>query len=656
MRKTSLLLILALALTSLALVPTDPSPAKTPSTITQGTTDYPWLMFHNNPLRTGSSPTTAPGTPTLMWTKVTGAPVYASPAVSDGIVFIPSWDGNLYALDEYSGQLKWSFSTSGSIYASPAVSNGIVYVASRDGQVYAINELTGTQIWRTNNIFNTPGNPITSSPLVANGKVFFGTWCLGGLCNPAGHFEALDAATGNVLWINSTTAAVVSSPAIDNGIVFFGEDDGSVLAVNGTNGHGVWATTVSGGALVRSAPAIGYGRVYLGTARGFVALNELTGTTSWTFNTNNANATSAAIGQGAVYFGTGRGNVYAVNATTGAQIWGPTVSSGAVTSSPALAMGSKTLLVGSNDHYLYALDMTNGARLWRYATGGVVSSSPALADGRVFFGSQDSVVYALGAKIPQLHVTVSPDKTSLLPGELSNLTITVTDGTNPVLANLTITSSAGGGVSSPAELSPGLYASNYTAPLVTSPSSATIQVIATAAGFLDGTSQTSIILNPYPALTVVLSAEPTSVSPGGSLVLTILVQNGTIPIAGATISLSSSQGGSFSDLRDVGDGSYRASYTPELQNTNPTLTVQASKAAFSPGQAQITVAVNGIPDLTKAKAFGIPVVLIAAGVLLLLLISLMALVASKRKDAIRPNSYGPSYALNDGPLSPGSLI
>ncbi len=69
--------------------------------------------------------------------------------------------------------------------------------------------------------------------------------------------EALDASTGNVLWINSTSAAVVSSLSIDNSRVFFGEDDGNVLVVNETNGHGIWATTVGGGAMVRSGTFLG---------------------------------------------------------------------------------------------------------------------------------------------------------------------------------------------------------------------------------------------------------------------------------------------------------------------------------------------------------------------------------------------------------------
>jgi len=580
-----------------------------------------------------------------MWTKVTSGPVYASPVVSDGLVLVPSWDGNLYAMDEYSGQRKWTFTTSGPIYSSPAVVNGVVYLASRDGQVYAINEQTGVQVWRTNNAFNSPSFPITSSLLVANSKIFFGNWCFAPRCSPVGYLEALDASSGNILWLNATSTAVISTPSIDNGKVFFGEDDGTVLAVNETTGHRIWGTNV--GSPVRNAPTIAYGRVYIGSFNRFYALNEATGATAWSFNTAGFNTTSAAVYQGIVYFGTGRGNVYAANSTTGAQIWGLTLSAAAVSSSPALALGSKVLLVGSNDRYLYALNMTTGVRLWRYLTvGGAVSSSPALADGRVFFGSQDRAVYALGASVPPLYASITAGRASLLPGEVSNLTITVNDGTNPVSANVTLSSSNGGGLSPPVQQGVGTYVSNYTAPLVATATTTTIHVTASAPGFLDAPSQTGINLVPYPSLTVLVTPKPSSISPGGSVSLMILVMNGTAPVAGAQISLSSDQGGSFSSPTDVGGGNYTTTFSADLQSTGPTLTVQASKLSFTPGQAQITVQVLGvgIPDLTSSKLYGVPVWLIAGGVLAICLMTLMAIIASRRrKNGSEFNSLGFRY-------------
>jgi len=73
-------------------------------------------------------------------------------------------------------------------------------------------------------------------------------------------------------------------------------------------------------------------------------------------------------------------------------------SGGSVISSPAVADG--ILYVGSEDTNLYALDARTGAKVWSYRTpGGCVCSSPAVESGVVYFGSDypDGTFYALNA-------------------------------------------------------------------------------------------------------------------------------------------------------------------------------------------------------------------------------------------------------------------
>jgi outer membrane protein assembly factor BamB len=52
--------------------------------------------------------------------------------------------------------------------------------------------------------------------------------------------------------------------------------------------------------------------------------------------------------------------------------------------------------VGSNDGNAYALNATTGAFIWSYKTGNGVFSSPAVAGGVVYVGSNDNKVYAFG--------------------------------------------------------------------------------------------------------------------------------------------------------------------------------------------------------------------------------------------------------------------
>jgi len=61
--------------------------------------------------------------------------VYSSAAVVDGVVYI----ANL-ALNASTGAKIWSFPVGNEINASPAVSNGVVYIAAQDGNFYAIGE------------------------------------------------------------------------------------------------------------------------------------------------------------------------------------------------------------------------------------------------------------------------------------------------------------------------------------------------------------------------------------------------------------------------------------------------------------------------------------------------------------------------------------
>jgi outer membrane protein assembly factor BamB len=68
-----------------------------------------------------------------------------------------------------------------------------------------------------------------------------------------------------------------------------------------------------------------------------------------------------------------------------------------VQSSAAVANG--VVYVGSGNDNVYALNATTGAELWSFATGGeVFSSSPAVANGMVYVGSDGGRVYAFSEK------------------------------------------------------------------------------------------------------------------------------------------------------------------------------------------------------------------------------------------------------------------
>src|SRR5207247_9902097 len=146
--------------------------------------------------------------------------------------------------------------------------------------------------------------------------------------------------------------------AMSNAVVFDSNDK---------TGRSAWNYNTAVATTITTALATAYGNVYIGLdSNRFLTLKQATCSLVWSFNTPSAsNATTPAVYNGVVYFGTGRGIVYARNATTGVQIWSYTTpTGGAVGSSPALALGTKDLFVGSNARYLFGVNLMTGAFLW----------------------------------------------------------------------------------------------------------------------------------------------------------------------------------------------------------------------------------------------------------------------------------------------------
>lgn len=68
---------------------------------------------------------------------------------------------------------------------------------------------------------------------------------------------------------------------------------------------------------------------------------------------------------------------------------------GSIYSSPAVAGG--LVFFGSDDKKVYAVDAVTGTKVWSYTTGDLVRSSPSVVGGVVYIGSDDNKVYALNA-------------------------------------------------------------------------------------------------------------------------------------------------------------------------------------------------------------------------------------------------------------------
>ena len=160
----------------------------------------------------------------------------SSPVVANGAVYFGSVDGNLYALDSATGDLRWKFKTGDVVHASPALADGVLFFGSWDSYFYAVDATTGKEKWRFHAgedalIHNQVG--FQSSPAVTNGVVYTG-------CRDA-NLYALDAATGKEKWrFFNDLSWVITSPAVADRKVFFATSDSSLYhVVDATTGKPV---------------------------------------------------------------------------------------------------------------------------------------------------------------------------------------------------------------------------------------------------------------------------------------------------------------------------------------------------------------------------------------------------------------------------------
>jgi len=303
--------------------------------------------------------------------------IRSSPVVHHGVLYIGSYDNNLYALDAERGQFKWKYAAEGGIPTTPCVAEGKVFFGSQDRTLYAVNIETGRLVWTC----PTKGR-IYSSPQAMFGHVFFGS--------DDRRLYAVNIASGRQAWAFEAESMIRSRPSVGQEAIYFGDESGSLYAV-GVSGKLIWRFRARRS--IMSCPLLTKEMVIFGSQDWHVyALDLRSGWAVWKYRTNGPIVSSATFAGGTVYIGSADGEIYALDADDGYVVW-RYKTGGQVTSSPTFHEGA--IYVGCVDGCLYSLDAQTGQLRWRFRTNGPVISTPFVANDVVYFGSVDNNVYAL---------------------------------------------------------------------------------------------------------------------------------------------------------------------------------------------------------------------------------------------------------------------
>jgi eukaryotic-like serine/threonine-protein kinase len=244
----------------------------------------------------------------------------------------------------------WSVGLGSYIEYPPSYCGGILYVNTFGGKTVALNSHDGHKIW------SVQGGRKPSTPAIAGPRLI--------VSSHDGYVTAYNRFNGRRLWRLKVAGKVESSPVVVGRLVYFGATDGRLFCVYVRTGRVRWAYDTGG--RINSSPSI------LGNS---------------------------------VFITTYAGSVWRLNRDNGHKVWSKYLSRDFVRYESFYASAStdgKRLFTISRSGGVFALSASNGHVIWRSSVNSWGYATPAVAQGRVFFGGFDGRVRALRASTGQV--------------------------------------------------------------------------------------------------------------------------------------------------------------------------------------------------------------------------------------------------------------
>jgi outer membrane protein assembly factor BamB len=215
-------------------------------------------------------------------------------------------------------------------------------------------------------------------------------------------------------WKFHTNEALLSSPVINDNVVYVGGLDSTLYALDINSGNVKWKFLTGGE--IRSNVLLNKNQLYLVGGDGtFYSLDKASGKVIWKWTFNNTASflgerkydiadyynCSPVLYKNTIYFGSGDGRVNAINADDGKLSW-TFKTDDMVHASPVV--DNDKVFIGSFDGNVYALNSANGVMIWKFKSvgheffpKGEIEGSPVVANGVVYVGSRDYNLYAIDA-------------------------------------------------------------------------------------------------------------------------------------------------------------------------------------------------------------------------------------------------------------------
>jgi outer membrane protein assembly factor BamB len=328
-------------------VPPLPTPTPTPTPGGSGQA----VAYQINPAHTGSQFDTVNPPLSQRWSRDLGSPV-SYPLIAGGKIFVLAGT-NLYALNATNGATVWGPIDIGLTPRGLAYDSGRVFAINRNGLLRGFDATTGTQVWTR----QLSGQAFTSPPTATGGTVYV---------SGVSTVYAVSVQDGAIKWSTPNAGGDQSAPAVTSTGVFVSYSCHNAWALSPSTGSVIWHHTTSciGGG---GRTAVFYnGRLYIRDS----SLNTLALHAGVGVPVAEIRATPAPAFSGSTGFFLNGSTLEARDISSHAVKWSFT-GDGNLSSAPIVVNG--TVYIGSTGGKLYALNESTGANVWTGTVGASVN-------------------------------------------------------------------------------------------------------------------------------------------------------------------------------------------------------------------------------------------------------------------------------------------
>jgi outer membrane protein assembly factor BamB len=240
---------------------------------------------------------------------------------------------------------------------------------------------------------------------------------------PGAHFIRVDFAKGDEHYTRSTefffeptngptawraylAASSKVTPAVADGVVYVGANDGILHAFEAKTGKDLWAADT--GAEILAEPLVDGDKVYSANGLGVVSAYTRAGKQVWTFTAGDAVYSSPVMAEGKVIFGCNDGWLYALDAATGKPAWINKDGTYTIESKPFVWNGK--IYFGAWDQYIRCVNAKDGKLVWQQICEGSriakaakryyspADAMPVVAEGKLMIADRNMMLTILNAE------------------------------------------------------------------------------------------------------------------------------------------------------------------------------------------------------------------------------------------------------------------